>query len=464
MSARQVVRAIPEQILASKILKMGLPELQSFVEAQVLENPALVVEESSRCPLCGAPLSGQGSCQICGSSLDSTPPSHSDDDIYELEGVSYSDDDDYDRFGSVAAETDLQSYLHRQAAGVFEGHALVIADYIIDSLDDRGYFTEPLLETARLFGISAPQLREILDEMQGFDPPGIAAVDVRECLLVQLRQMRGIPDFGKLAEKIITHCWDELSKLKWRSIATRLDVSVDEVKAAVKFISTRLTPYPSSLYRAPWQEFAPTHVPKIVPDVVIRETESGLGVEVVDFRLGALKIDDIYNAVYNQVKESGHPFTEEEKMHIREQVGKARCVLEAIELRKANLARLALLLCDEQRDFVTKGRQHLKATTQKQVATALGVHESTVSRAVSEKHVQLPSGEVIPLELFFDSALPIKEKILQIVSAAPPASPLTDGEIAARLAEQGIAIARRTVAKYRQQLQVPACQMRIGTG
>lgn len=463
MAARQIARTIPEQIQAGKILRMGLPELQSFVEQQVLENPALAVEESARCPLCGAPLSDATSCRICGSSLDSAPTKDADDDDYvESEGFQNVDfDDDYDPFGAVAAETDLQSHLHRQAAAVFEGHNLIVANYIIDSLDDKGYFTESLLETANLFGLSVPELRKILDEIQAFDPAGIAATDVRECILIQLRQVQSPSEVSELARRVAEDCWEELSKLKLQAIADKLDADTDDVKEALEFIGSELTPYPSSLYRAEWQEFAPTKVAKIVPDVVIRETEDGLVVEVVDFRLGTLKIDEIYDAVYNQVREPGHTFTDEERKHVCEQVNNARCVLDAIELRKTTLARLSVHLVQEQRDFVLKGKAYVKPMTQKQVAEALAVHESTVSRAVTEKHVQLPSGEVISFDLFFDSALPIKEKILQIVSACGPSAQPSDSQIAAKLAEQGIQVARRTVAKYRLQLQIPSSQLRV---
>jgi RNA polymerase sigma-54 factor len=416
MAARQIVRTIPEQIQAGKILRMGLPELQSFVEQQVLENPALAVEESARCPLCGSPLSDSNSCRICGSSLDSAPSRDADEDDYvEPESFHSADfDDDFDPFGSVAAETDLQSHLHRQSAAVFEGHRLIVADYIIDSLDDKGYFTESLLETANLFGLSVPELRAILDEIQTFDPVGIAATDVRECILIQLRQRAELPEEGELALRVAEECWEELSSLKLQAIADKLSADTDDVRAALEFISSELTPYPASLYRAPWQEFAPTKVAKIVPDVVMRETEEGLSVEVVDFRLGTLKIDEIYEAVYKQVRgKDGGSFSEEGRKHVTEQVNNARCVLEAIELRKTTLARMSLHLAQEQRDFVLKGRQYVKPMTQKQVAESLGVHESTISRAVTEKHVQLPSGEVVSFDLFIDAALPIKEKILQ---------------------------------------------------
>lgn len=462
MAARQAPRMIPEQIQASKILKMSLPEMQSFVEQQVLENPALVVEESSRCPFCGAPLSDSNCCRICGCSPDHIPAHDSDDDEYYHERdhcVNVPEDDDLDPFGSVAAETDLQSHLHRQAADVLEGHAKLVADYMIDSLDDRGYFTESLIETATLFGLSVPELRQILDVVQTFDPVGIGATNVRECILIQLRHIAEPSQDSRLAQRIAEECWDDLAKMKWQRIAEKLDADVDDVKSAVEFLGTELTPYPASLYRPQWQEFAPTQVAKIVPDVVIRQTEDGLSVEVVDFQLGVVKIDEIYEAVYNQVRQSTATFTDDERKHVVEQVTNARNVLEAIDLRKATLARMALHLAGEQRDFVTKGRQHLRPMTQKQVAEALGVHESTVSRAVSEKYVQLPCGEVVSFDLFFDSALPVKERILQIVSAAGARQP-SDSQIAAKLAEQGIQIARRTVAKYRMQLQLPAYHLR----
>ncbi len=467
MAARQVVRTIPEQIEAGKILRMALPELQSFVEQQVLENPALAVEESARCPLCGAPLSDAASCRICGSSVEFAGSRENRDldeaEFSDPEELHFSsEEDDFDPFQSVAAQTDLQSHLHGQALAVFSGHELIVADYIIDSLDDRGYFTESLLETANLFGLSVPELRAILDEIQAFDPAGIAATDVRECILIQLRQRTELPEEGKLALRVAEECWEELSKLKLQAIADRFDADPDDVKAALEFISNELSPYPASLYHAPWQEFAPTQVAKIVPDVVIRETEDGLAVEVVDFRLGTLKIDEIYEAIYNQVRgKNGHSFTEEERRHVCEQVNNARCVLEAIELRKTTLARMSLHLVQEQREFVLKGRQYVKPLTQKQVAEAVGVHESTVSRAVTGKHVQLPSGEVVSFSLFFDAALPIKERILQIVSACGPSAQPSDAQIAAKLAEQGIQIARRTVAKYRAQLQIPSSTLRV---
>ena len=491
MDTGQLVRMIPEQILASRVLRMSIAELQSFVEQQVLENPALVIDDRHRCPLCGAPVPNATACAVCGSL-----PDMASDNVGSAEDPSTGsgsawpydapDEDDHDPFCRVAAETDLNAHLHRQSAVVFEGNDRIVADYIIDSLDDRGYFRESLIETADLFGLCVPELRTILDRVQEFDPPGIAATSVRECLMLQLRQIDAPERAKELAGRIVTECWRELSGLKWKAISKKVGCSVLEVQEAVRLIGDRLTPHPASLYRPAWQELAPCRSGRVVPDVVIRtagpgsddggrfengqeissgracsdSAECSLVCEVVDFRLGSLKIDELYAAAFEQIRGSRVGYSDEDKRHICEQVDKGRCVLDAVELRKANLARLCLYLAETQKDFILLGAQGLKPMTRKQVAEDLGLHESTVSRAVCGKHVQLPSGEVVPMDRFFDSALPIRDRIAQIVAAESGPGALTDGQIAARLAEQGVRVARRTVAKYRSQLHMPPAQLR----
>lgn len=469
MDARQLVRMIPEQILASRVLRMSIAELQTFVEEQVLENPALVVDDRHRCPLCGAPASSAGACAVCGFVSDpASQRTREESDAYASlptpDVWESLDDDAHDPFGSIAAETGLSEYLHRQAAIVFEGDDRIVADYIIDSLDERGYFCESLVETASLFGLCVPELRTILDGVQEFDPPGIAATSVQECLLLQLRQVDAPEHLRGLAERIISACWRDLAGLKWKAIAEKLQSSTDDVRAAVRLIGEKLTPYPAALYRPPWQELSPSGVRRIVPDVIIRraseDDQTGLICDVVDFRLGSLKIDELYRSAYEQIKASRASFSEEERRHICEQVAKARCVLDAVALRRATLARLCLFLAEKQKDFILHGAQKLKPMTQKQVAKQLELHESTVSRAVQNKYVQLPSGEVVPMDRFFDSALPVKEMIARIVAADAGSGRLSDSQIAARLAEEGILVARRTVAKYRAQLQLPPVHLR----
>ena len=133
-------------------------------------------------------------------------------------------------------------------------------------------------------------------------------------------------------------------------------------------------------------------------------------------------------------------------------------ILEAIGLRKKTLARISLALVEQQREFLLHGPSHLKPLRQKDLASELGVHESTICRAVANKHCRLPSGEVVSFEMFFDSALPVRDMISRIVAIST--EPISDGEIAKRLVEQGVTIARRTVAKYRDQLKLPPYQLR----
>jgi RNA polymerase sigma-54 factor len=150
--------------------------------------------------------------------------------------------------------------------------------------------------------------------------------------------------------------------------------------------------------------------------------------------------------------------SQEDCRHVREHVERVKCILEAIELRKKTLARVSTHLAEYQQEFLLHGPSKLRPLRQKDVAAKLGVHESTICRAVAGKFCRLPSGEVVSFELFFDSAMPIREMISQLIARST--EPLSDGEIAKRLTEQGVTIARRTVAKYRDQLKLLPYQLR----
>jgi RNA polymerase sigma-54 factor len=218
-----------------------------------------------------------------------------------------------------------------------------------------------------------------------------------------------------------------------------------------------LNPRPASLYRAPWAELAPSASGHILPDVVIRMRGDSPVVEVLDFQAGLLKLDDEYEEA---ISSGGSCFSADEKKHIREYVDKARCILNAVQLRRQTLARIALALADYQKRYLVSGPRHLQPLKQKELAAAIGVHESTVCRALNGKFARIPSGEVVPFDTFFDGSLPIKEMIRGII-AASGGQALSDSEIARKLEEQGVQIARRTVAKYRDQLRLPTFQLRM---
>jgi RNA polymerase sigma-54 factor len=353
---------------------------------------------------------------------------------------------------------ELPDYLKQQARMVLGGRKLRIAEYLIESLDDDGYFRESLFETAEDFAASVPEVESVLSVLQSFDPAGIAARDLRESLLIQIRRIASSEPAASHAEHILEDYWEEFSKMKLKSIAGKMEVTYDVVAEACEFIRDRLTPHPTSAYRAPFEELAPRKSSAVVPDVIIQRSGDSFVAEAVDCYGRYLKIDETYEESYESVKSGDSYLGEEDRKHIREHVERVRCILEAIGLRKKTLARVAAYLAEYQKDFLLHGASHLKALRQKDVAKALEVHESTICRALSDKFCRLPSGEVVSFEMFFDSALPVRNLISQIIALST--EPISDGEIAKRLTEQGVTIARRTVAKYRDQLRVLPYQLR----
>ena len=179
---------------------------------------------------------------------------------------------------------------------------------------------------------------------------------------------------------------------------------------------------------------------------------------MIDSHCSHIKIDETYENVYRSIQKSDSYLSDEDCKHVKEHVERVKCILEAIGLRKKTLARVATYLTDYQSGFIANGPSHLRPLRQKDLAKALEVHESTICRAVAGKYCRLPSGEVISFEVFFDSALPVRNMISQLI--AHSTEPLSDGEITKRLAEQGVTLARRTVAKYREQLKLLPYQLR----
>ncbi|MCE5314687.1 MAG: hypothetical protein ABFD49_02910 [Armatimonadota bacterium] len=457
---RQQQRTIPVQIQANAILNMSSLELQQFVETEAMENPALCLDDTSRCPICGFATAAP-TCPVCSASLAARTQIESNDyderNYLQRAFAAAVGDELFDPFRTIARSMDVTDYLKGQARMVLGGRKLRIAEYLIESLDD-GYFRESLFDTAEEFATAVPEIEAVLNVLQSFDPPGIAARDLRESLLIQIRHIRSNEAAAAIAERILEDYWVEFSKMRLKSIAGKMEVSYNVVVEACEFIRDRLTPHPASAYRAPFEELSPRESSAVIPDVIIQASGDGFVAEAVDCYGSYLKVDETYEECYQSVKSGESYLGEEDRKHIREHVERVRCILDAISMRKKTLTRVAAFLADYQEDFLLHGASHLKPLRQKDVAKALEVHESTICRALSDKYCRLPSGEVISFEIFFDSALPVRTLIGQIISLST--EPISDSEIAKRLTEQGVTIARRTVAKYRDQLKVLPYQLR----
>jgi len=462
MSARQqqTPNMSPEHIMGKAVLKMSLMEVQQFVEAQFTENPALSIEETTLCPACGGRLIGDF-CPACGSErVQDEEKTLPDDDDWQAEVYSSAaaDDEYLDPFARVATPQTLTEHLKEQARLSMDGEDLRLASFLIDMIDEDGYLREPLVDLAAEQGLSVPQLERILLEVQSLDPPGVGARDLRECLLLQLSRLSDESFEKRMAEKIVRDQWELLSRMKVEKIATSLKVSSETVPLILQFLRENTTPHPASMFRDPWENMYPRRASKTRPDVVVRQVKDALVADIVDPTSGRVSIEEMYTGLYEDaVRGKGH-MSEREKAHVKEHVAKARALIEALEFRKSSLRRIIDELLSYQADFFKEGPYALKPLTRKELAARIGLHESTVCRATQDKFIRIPNGECIAFELLFDSALPIKERVRQLA-----AQKLSDGEIAARLTESGMPIARRTVAKYRDQLGVLPMDYRLPT-
>ena len=456
----------PDHILGKSMLKMSLQDLHQFVETQVAQNPALVMDDEERCPACGCTLIGSF-CPACGSESlvveEEDDSEASEDDWQEriLNEVGSSDEEYYEPFSHVASPHSLNEHLKDQLQYAVGGETRQIAEFLVDSLESDGYLREPLIDIASRFKVSVPQLEEVLVLVQNLEPAGIGARDLQECMLIQIARLDD--DEKSLAEKIIRDHWENFVKLKINRIANALKVHQNDIFGAIGFIKNNLTPHPANGFRDPWDKLAPRTESKQAPDVRIRAMDDGLVAEMLDPITGRVIIDEAYSDLYSEIVKKKSGYSENDSAHIKECVQTARALIDALEFRKGTIQHVAEELIRLQSDFILKGPAYLRPLTKKELAQKVGVHESTICRATTDKVMQLPSGEVIQFDTFFDSAIPVRELVRKFATQKNGSKALSDGEIAVKLNELGITIARRTVAKYRDQLHLLPVEYRIAS-
>ena len=299
------------------------------------------------------------------------------------------------------------------------------------------------------------EVEEMLSVIQSLDPPGVGARDLRECLLLQLREA-GLEQ--SVPYRLVRDSFDELINHRWSEISKRFGISQGDVQKAADEIA-KLDPKPGLVYSSTGDNY-------IIPDLVVDKIDGQYHVFLNDANLPRLKLSKAYQEIARDKKK----FDGENKEFISNKLNSANWMIQAIEQRRQTMLKVMNFIVDRQRDFFEKGVQYLKPLTLREVAEVINMHESTVSRVTNEKFVQTPRG-VLPLKYFFSSGLSttggedvsargIKAQIEKLVSDEDPKRPLTDQAIVNILKESGVQIARRTVAKYRDQLGVLSARMR----
>jgi len=354
----------------------------------------------------------------------------------------------------------VQETLHQNLIGQLNQSLLSATDrkaaeLIVGNIDDNGFLQSTPEEMALNSGIPKEDFEKMLALIQTFYPGGVGAHDLRECLLIQLRRA------GKersVEYKVVSEHMEDLGRRRFPEIARRMGISVEDVQKAADNIA-RLNPRPGQVFAAAPQNY-------VLPDLVVEKMDGEYQITLNNEQIPHLRISNLYKDIIA----SGDAQSSEVKNYIRDKIRSGKFLIRSIHQRQQTIFNIAQQIVSRQRDFLEHGPSHLKPMRMGEVADAVGVHETTVSRAVSGKYMATPQG-VFEMKYFFTSGyetttgeslsnISVKEAILDLVKHENGNAPLSDHEIVEVLAERGIPIARRTVAKYRDELNILPSHMR----
>jgi RNA polymerase sigma-54 factor len=482
----QELKINPRLYQAMDMLYMPLLDLQQHLKQELLTNPFLdMIEEDEE-------EQGAEEEEVTAAEAEASPEvaveepnANTDDetnwedillDGFESSGGMTEQRDDREQYESVSVGAQhLDDHLLEQIKLLdLNPREMLLAEEFIGSINDDGYLTAPLeqilegindvvakaAESAGRDDETLPfykmaEAEAMLAIIQRLDPPGTGARDLRECLLLQLRDSG---QAGTLADRLVRDFFQELIAHRWSDVARKVGVTTTEVQHAADEIA-KLSPKPGLAQSGKQDNY-------VIPDMVVEKIDGQYMVFVNDGNLPRLKLSRVYQDIARDKKK----FEGENKEFITNKLNAAQWLIQAIEQRRHTMLKVMHFIVDRQREFFEKGVQYLKPLTLREVADAIDMHESTISRVTNEKYAQTPRG-VLPLKFFFSSGLStvdgedvsargIKDTISKLVQDEDPKNPLTDQAIVEVLERDGVQIARRTVAKYREQLGVLSARMR----
>ncbi len=359
-------------------------------------------------------------------------------------------------FDSLTSDGSLQENLLEQVrlSDLHEDDSNV-AELLVGNIDEKGYLGASLQDLAMMTSLPVDRLDDVLKKIQEiFHPPGLAARDLRECLMLQLeRQKRQ----QTIEYRIVSEFFDALGKRRIPEISRGLGISTDHVQEAMKRIA-QLDPRPGNTYQ-------PNNQVYIVPEVFVEKKNNEWVISTNNDHIPRLRISNVYKDLMAQANSSA-----EIRGYIRDKIRAGNFLIKSIHQRQSTITNIAKEIVKRQTAFLEKGVIHLKPLTMVQVAEVVGVHETTVSRAVSGKYMQTPQG-IFEMKYFFTSGIQtddgsgvsntsVKDIVSELFGKEDPAKPLSDQEVVVMLKEKGITIARRTVAKYRSELNILPSNLR----
>ena len=475
---RQELKINPRLYQAMDLLYMPLLDLQQHLKQELLNNPFLDLvdteddEEEEQEGEADEPAQAEPEDERSGE-IDWEEILL---DGFDTVGGRREEHEEREYFEPVTVATrDLSDHLRDQVSLLeLTPRQTLLADEFIGNINDDGYLASGVDDIVRTLNevvtkaaeeagretddlplYAAEEGQQMLATVQSLDPPGVGAQDLRECLLLQLKEA-GLEQ--SVPYRLVRDCFDELINHRWSEISKRFGISPSDVQKAADEIA-KLDPKPGLQYGSRDDNY-------IIPDLIVDKIDDRYHVFLNDANLPRLKLSRAYQEIARDKKK----FEGENKEFISNKLNSAHWMIQAIEQRRQTMLKVMNYIVERQREFFEKGIQHLKPLTLREVAEVINMHESTVSRVTNEKFVQTPRG-VLPLKFFFSSGLAtsdgedvsargIKAQLQKLVEDEDPKHPLTDQAIVNILRESGVQIARRTVAKYRDQLGVLSARMR----
>ncbi len=458
----------PQLQQAIKLLQVSRLELVDAINQEMQENPLLEELTGEEYSVTETPAESDDLKTVEGEEIKLAD--HTEELTGEGDGKTEFDWDNYledygtvgvtyDRSGEegpawdnfLTAQTSLTDHLMWQVKlSRMNESEMAVAEQIVGNLDTNGYLVATLEEIAAQSGTQPSFVEGVLRKVHDFDPPGVAARDLKECLLIQARVLRA----GPLVQAIIRDHLKELEIKNYGQICRKLKTSAEDVEAAILVIMN-MNPKPGALYN---EEKAQP----VIPDVFVFKAGDEYKIVLNDDGLPRLRISNFYREVMAGL--SGSTNSEGSRRYIREKIQSATWLIKSIQQRQNTIYKVTESILRFQLDFFEQGVSFLKPLVLRDVADDVGMHESTISRVVSNKYVHTPRG-IYLLKYFFSSGIhrtsgeniaskSVKEEIRKLVQAEDPRKPLSDQEIVQRLEAGGIAIARRTVAKYREMMGI----------
>ncbi|HCJ6250112.1 RNA polymerase factor sigma-54 [Escherichia coli] len=354
----------------------------------------------------------------------------------------------------------LQDYLMWQVELTpFSDTDRAIATSIVDAVDETGYLTVPLEDILESIGdeeIDIDEVEAVLKRIQRFDPVGVAAKDLRDCLLIQLSQFDKTTPWLEEARLIISDHLDLLANHDFRTLMRVTRLKEDVLKEAVNLIQS-LDPRPGQSIQTGEPEY-------VIPDVLVRKHNGHWTVELNSDSIPRLQINQHYASMCNNARNDG------DSQFIRSNLQDAKWLIKSLESRNDTLLRVSRCIVEQQQAFFEQGEEYMKPMVLADIAQAVEMHESTISRVTTQKYLHSPRG-IFELKYFFSShvntegggeasSTAIRALVKKLIAAENPAKPLSDSKLTSLLSEQGIMVARRTVAKYRESLSIPPSNQR----